>query len=227
MFEVSLATPRKTFFKTVNNVFRSAPESEQFTWKPLVGPIGNFIDRYVNLQGGGEALLELGKNSGFMGEFNSQKFIFTFEKVRRENLGGVDCDAFRGSVEEVIVDSLRQCSGDMQSSMSVLPSAVMQNGQSGCKSMLRVTDRFFCRIRLYSAKPILQPLRKWELVDTCVVELLLPHVDRRFQAVCVGGRFASLSNPNGFPYQSIESGAELIKNTLRVRETAIRHLEPP
>ncbi len=208
---MSLAATRKAVFETPDHILGSDTKPSEFTWKPLIGMVGNFIDRYVNLQGGGEVFLELRHNSVFRGEFNSQKCIFTFEKVGWENLSKVDCHAFREPIEEIIVDSLSYRCGDVQSSMSVLPRAIVQDCQSRCQPILKITDRFFNRIRLYSAEPVPQLLREWEFVDTCIIELLFPHVDRKFQAVCVGGRLASLGEPNGFPYQGIKSGAELIK----------------
>jgi len=146
-----------------------------------------------------------------MGEFNSQKFVFTFEKIGRENLSGADCYAFGESVEKVIVDSFRDCSGDMQPPMPILPSAIMEVPQSIVQSTLRITERFFSTVRLYSREPSPQLLREWKLVNTCRFEFLGTGINRKFEAVCVGGRFASLNDPNSFPYKSIQGGAELIE----------------
>ena len=204
-------TSRKAIFEPIDDVFGKGTEPYDFPWKPLRGPVGNFIDRYVNLQCGGQMSLETRQGSRLRGEFNPQKCIFTFQKIGGENLGGANGHAFREPVKEVKLDDASDCGGNMQPSMSIFSGAIMESLQGIVQPLLRVTDRFFSTVRLYSADPVPQLLREIELVNSCRIEFSFVGTDRKFESICVGGRLASILDPNSFPYQGIKSSTELIE----------------
>jgi hypothetical protein len=81
---------------------------------------------------------------------------------------------------------------------------------------IRVVDRFVSRARLYRPHPIDEILREWEVVESVLISVFgLPFRSegklQTTQALCIGGRLGTLRIGDCIPYQSIESGSELVR----------------
>jgi len=210
--DVSLAinSRRKKVFEVTDDFLGGSAKPRQFQQEvPL--QLGDFIDRYSNLQSGGQISFERGDSASFRHEAEPKKGIITFEKVGEETLDKRERHPGRKPSFAINHHPISNRCNDMKSSVSILPGGVVNDFQVGSEPAIRIIDRFFSAVKLYASEPRVQLIWKLELVETCTVELFREGVDRELNAICVGGRFPTLTDPNCFPYQRIKGGSELVE----------------
>ena len=112
-----------------------------------------------------------------------------------------------------------------QPSMPVKSGEVVNVFESDVQTPIRITDRFFSRIRLYGLQPIFKVLREWKFVQCTLLEIPIGTVeDREIQTICcIGGRLGSLYSSDRFPNQTIKRRSELIHHLAEYESQTARN----
>jgi hypothetical protein len=147
-------------------------------------------------------------------DLEPNEFIFTAEKVTAiDNL--IVGDLASGIIgTQMKVDHCGSSSDNTQSSVPIMTSQVVDIFESSFQPSIRVTDRFFSRVRLYRFEPLPKLVREWKVVKCTVLEIPILSVEnRKFQSVhtiCIAGRLGSANDGYRFPNETIQSRTQLI-----------------
>jgi hypothetical protein len=152
------------------------------------------------------------------GDIDFEKLSFVFEKV------GVHLPD-----PDMACGENGNSGNDVKSPMPVLSGAVMQKLQPSAAFNNIRFSRMRSVVRLYGLKPVFQVLMEWPCVYGTALESSSSLVDRKFEAVFIGGRIGSTTDFSNFENGGIESGPQLIEKFSKLKSELVfgNVTEPP
>lgn len=155
------------------------------------------------------------KHSSRPHNFDSDDVIFSVERVTSKplTLNDVPTGGSRAGKRKVTCE--RRHAYNTQPTVPIHPGQVVDVLKCVLQPTIRVVARFISRARLYRPHPINELLGEWESVETTVLDISGLPLAREgefqtTQALCIGGRLASLDVGDRIPYQAVKSRSELI-----------------
>src|SRR5215472_1038885 len=205
---------RERPYKIVGDEGSHIDQAFKLTTELLTSEPRHLCDGYAQ----GEFSLEadLGISPILFADTEFEELRFTFQKI-----GGQVSDlCVRNGGIKVHLEDSRRSAQNVQSSVPILTSTVMQELQSSTIfDNVRIV-RGWSVIRLYGTQPVFQLLREWTLPDFAIFEFSSGLVDGKLKAILVGGSTSPQElccNPN----QPIEGSAELIEELAQLKGEVI------
>jgi hypothetical protein len=212
----------KSDFEIPNDQLYSPKKAVQLVNNGLPHEPRHLANAYIQANIGFQ--LDIGIVPIAFAETEFEKLSFVFEKV------GVQPPHLAGGEGwgKAPIDGYGNSRNDVELPVSVLSGAIVQELQpSAIFNGVRVT-RIGSAVRLYGLEPRLQLIREWPFVGGTVFESLSASVDRKFQAVFVGGRIGGTLDFSGLEDDAVESSTQLIEKLSQLKsEVVFRDLAEP
>lgn len=210
---------RATILEESHNEFCSFSQVEQLVPYVLPCAEGNLIDGYVN----GEIACQLdigGTNRGVASlKSEHEEYRFLFQKIRAYSIAERDATRPR-DVEPYPKFHWNGCN-DVEFSVPVFPGAVMEEFEGLTESRKIRAVGFRNVVRLYRLKPVPQFLREWRIVYGVSVESIGPVIERKLNAVFLGGRIGAVKEYCCLIHRGIERGTELVEELAKFQSHVI------